>query len=353
VATGSNDELIRRLALIIGIGTIAMVSIWITAPFLPAVLWAGTIAVATWPVLRSVQSVLGGRRWAATTILTLALILGFFLPLVMVMGALVEHAGLARDLIAKGLPVPPVWVEKIPVVGRKIEAQWSELAQLDETALRARLEPALTVVSRWLLGTAGSLLRLVGQVLLTSVVTALFYAKGEDVAAGLRAFFRRVGGDSAEALVVLAGGAARGVALGVVVTALLQALLTGIALALTGVPGAGILGGVALVLCLAQVGPLLLLVPSVAWLYSSQQTTAATILAVASIGLISMDNILRPILITRGANLPILLVFVGVIGGMLTFGIIGIFIGPVVLAVCWTLLQDWVRQPAPVTSSQS
>jgi predicted PurR-regulated permease PerM len=105
-------------------------------------------------------------------------------------------------------------------------------------------------------------------------------------------------------------------------------------------------------MCLAQIGPLLLLVPSVAWLYWSQQNTAGTILLVLSLGLISMDNILRPILITRGANLPLLLVFVGVIGGMLTFGIIGIFIGPVVLAVCWTLLQNWVRQPAAPDAAQ-
>jgi len=344
----SNDELIRRLAMVLGVGTLAGVSIWIIAPFLPAILWASTIAVATWPLLQKLQGLLGGRRWAATTVLTLLLILGFFLPLIMVMGAIVEHAGLARDLLTKGLPQPPAWVPKIPVVGSRVADEWNGLVGLDETALRAKLEPGLTMFSRWLLGTAGSVLRLTVQVLLTTGVTALFYAKGESVAAGVRAFFRRVGGEGAEALVILAGGAARGVALGVVVTAVLQALLTGIALALTGVPGAGILGGIALVLCLAQVGPLLLLAPSVAWLYWSQQTTAATILLIVSLGLVSMDNILRPILITRGANLPLLLVFTGVIGGMLTFGIIGIFIGPVVLAVFWTLLQDWVKQPAKV-----
>lgn len=350
-ADRSNDEVIRRLAMILGVGAIAGTSIWIIAPFLPAILWAATITVATWPLLRGLQNTFGGRRWAATTVLTLILILGFFLPLILVMGAIVEHAGLARDLITKGLPAPPAWVAGIPLVGRRVAEEWSGLVGLDETALRARLEPGLTMFSRWLLGTAGSLLRLTVQVLLTSGITALLYAKGEDAAAGVRNFFRRVGGEDAEALVILAGSAARGVALGVVVTALLQALLTGVALALTGVPGAGILGGIALVLCLAQVGPLLLLAPAVAWLYWSQQTTAGTILLVVSLGLVSMDNILRPILITRGANLPLLLVFTGVIGGMLTFGIIGIFIGPVVLAVFWTLLQDWVKHPSNVTAA--
>ena len=215
------------------------------------------------------------------------------------------------------------------------------------------LAPALKAVTQWLLGSAGSLLRLVLQVVLTAVITAMLYAKGETVATGLRAFFRRVGGEGADALVLLAGNAARGVALGVVVTAVLQSLLTGVALALAGVPAAALLGGVALVLCLAQVGPLIILAAAVAWLYWSKQATAATVLAVASIGLVSMDNILKPILITRGANLPLLLVFVGVIGGMLAFGLIGIFIGPVVLAVCWTLVQAWVRSDSVAAASST
>jgi predicted PurR-regulated permease PerM len=215
-------------------------------------------------------------------------------------------------------------------------------------ALRERLEPALRGVARWLLGSAGSLLSLVLQVILTTAIIALLYASGEQVVVGIRAFFRRLGGAEAEALVPLAANSARAVALGVVLTAVLQALLTGIALAVAGVPGAALLGGLALVLCLAQVGPLLILAAAVGWLYWTHQTTAATVLAVVSIGLVSMDNIIKPILITRGAKLPMLLVFVGVVGGMLSFGLIGIFVGPVVLAVGWTLLQDWVRnQQAP------
>ena len=156
------------------------------------------------------------------------------------------------------------------------------------------------------------------------------------------AFARRLGGESAASLALLAANSARAVALGVVATAVLQALCTGVALAIAGVPAAGLLGGAALVLCLAQVGPLIILAAAVAWLYWSGHPTAGTGLLIASIGLVSMDNILKPILITRGANLHLLLVFVGVVGGMFAFGLIGIFIGPVVLAAGWTLLQNWV-----------
>ena len=345
--TGSSHEVIRLLAVILSVAGIAAVSVWIMAPFLPAILWAATIALATWPLLMRLQGVLGGKRWAASTVLTLLLFVGFFVPLLLVLEGLVDHAGdaatLANQLSANGLPAAPAWLDRIPVAGSRISAYWNGLAQLDPAALRERLEPALRTVTAWLLGSAGSLLRLVLQVILTIVVTSLLYASGEQVAAAVRAFARRLGGDGAEALAVLAGNSARAVALGVVATAVLQALLTGIALALAGVPGAGLLAGAALVLCLAQIGPLVILAAAVAWLYWSQQTTAATALLIASIGLVSMDNILKPILITRGANLPLLLVFVGVIGGMFSFGLIGIFIGPVVLAVGWTLLQNWVR----------
>lgn len=352
----SYDELIRRLAVILGIAAIAAVSVWIVAPFLLAILWAGTIAVATWPVLLRLQSMLGGRRWAATTILTLILAVGFFIPLLMVVGTIVQHAGdaadLARNLSANGLPAAPAWLETVPLVGRRAAAEWTALAALDAAAVQERLEPALKVATRWLVGSAGGLLQLVLQVILTTVITALMYANGEKIAAGVRAFFHRLGGEGAEALVLLAGSSARAVALGVVLTAVLQALLTGIALAVAGVPGAALLGGLALVLCLAQVGPLFILAAAVGWLYWSHQTTAAIVLAVVSLGLVSMDNVLKPILITRGANLPLLLVFVGVVGGMLTFGLIGIFIGPVVLAVCWTLLQAWVSEESVASTSR-
>ncbi len=355
LTSGSYDDLVSRLVLIFGVAVIAAVSVWIMAPFLPAMLWACTIAVATWPLLLRLEAAFGGRRWVATSLLILLLLLGFFIPLLLVTETVVSHADdaakLANDLSTNGLPAPPAWLERIPLAGRRLAAEWAAMAQLDESALYERLAPALKAVTQWLLGSAGSLLRLVLQVVLTAVITAMLYAKGEIVAGGLRAFFRRVGGEGADALVLLAGNAARAVALGVVVTALLQSLLTGVALALAGVPAAAVLGGLALVLCLAQVGPLIILVAAVAWLYWSKQVTAATVLAVASIGLVSMDNILKPILITRGANLPLLLVFVGVIGGMLAFGLIGIFIGPVVLAVCWTLVQAWVRSDSVDASS--
>jgi len=148
-------------------------------------------------------------------------------------------------------------------------------------------------------------------------------------------------------VVVLAGQAIRAVALGVVVTALAQTILAGLGLAVAGIPFAGLLTGVILLLCIAQIGPILVLVPAVAWLFWNDQTAWGTALLVWTVGVGVMDNILRPFLIRRGADLPMLLIFAGVIGGLLAFGIVGLFVGPVVLAVTYTLLKDWMGDEMP------
>jgi predicted PurR-regulated permease PerM len=148
-------------------------------------------------------------------------------------------------------------------------------------------------------------------------------------------------------MVVLAGNAIRGVALGVIVTALVQSALGGIGLAIAGVPFAALLTAIMLVLCIAQIGPLLVLLGAAAWGFHSLGTGWGAFLLVWALVVGLLDNFLRPLLIKRGADLPLLLIFAGVIGGLIAFGIVGIFVGPVVLAVAYTLLDDWVSA-API-----
>jgi predicted PurR-regulated permease PerM len=143
---------------------------------------------------------------------------------------------------------------------------------------------------------------------------------------------------------VLASQAIRGVALGVVLTALAQSLLAGLGLAIAGVPFAGMLTAVMLLLCLAQVGPMLVLVPATIWVYWSGDNLWGTLLLVWTLFVGTLDNFLRPFLIKQGADLPLLLIFAGVIGGLLSLGLLGIFVGPVVLAVAYTLLEAWVNE---------
>ena len=183
---------------------------------------------------------------------------------------------------------------------------------------------------------------MVVQFLLIVALSAVLYANGESAAAGARRFGFRLAGERGESSIVLAGQAIRGVALGVGVTAIVQTVLGGIGLAIAGVPFASLLSAIMLMLCIAQLGPALVLFPAVGWLFWMGDTGWGSFLLVWSLIVGTLDNFLRPMLIKKGADLPLLLIFAGVIGGMLGFGLIGIFVGPVVLAVTYTQLEAWM-----------
>ena len=195
---------------------------------------------------------------------------------------------------------------------------------------------------QWFVARAGSTGVTILNLLLTMIIAIILYAKGEVVREALVSFARRLAGRQGEEVTILAAKAMRGVVLGVVVTALIQAALAGIGLFIARVPAAALLTAVTLILCLAQLGPLLVLVPSVVWLYWSGQAAWGTVLLIFTVPAATVDNFLRPFLIRKGADLPLLLIFAGVIGGLIAFGIVGLFIGPVILAITYTLLKEWV-----------
>jgi predicted PurR-regulated permease PerM len=232
------------------------------------------------------------------------------------------------------------------LIGDKVADAWRGIAAGRLTGLASSAAPYAATAIVWVAGTMSGVAGLLLQFLLTVAVAAVMYARGERAAEGLVLFGRRLAGEHGEGVVYLAAQAIRAVALGVLVTACAQAGLAGLGLAITGVPFAALLTAVAFVLCIAQVGPMLVLAPSVAWLYWQGSTGAATTLLVWTIVVVTFDNFLKPILMAKGGGgLPMLLMFAGVIGGLIAFGLIGIFVGPVVLAVSYTLLGAWVRGP--------
>ena len=180
--------------------------------------------------------------------------------------------------------------------------------------------------------------------MLTTIISAIVLAKGEIVRDGILLFARRLAGEQGYDAAIRAAQAIRAVVLGVVITAVVQASIGGAGLAITGIPAAPLLAAVMLFLCLAQLGPVPVLAPAVIWLYWSGQTGRGTVLLIIGLVAAAIDNILRPLLIRRGASLPLVLIFAGVIGGLIAFGIIGVFIGPVVLTVAYTLLAKWVGE---------
>ncbi|HEX7503941.1 MAG TPA: AI-2E family transporter YdiK, partial [Syntrophales bacterium] len=319
---------------------------WILKPFLPAFVWALTIVVATWPLMLRLQTLLGGKRGFAVAVMALALLLLFIVPFTLAIVTLSNNAdmikGWADSLKTQGLPPPPGWVSGIPLVGPKLSESWLELASAGREGLSARLAPYAGKLVTWFVDQAGSVGMLIIQFLLTVIIAAILYSGGEPAAGAVRRFSRRLAGQQGDDVTVLAARAIRGVALGVVGTAAAQSILGGIGLAVSGVPAVAVLTAIMFILCIAQLGPALVLIPAVIWLYWSGQTLWGTVLLAFTIVAVTMDNFLRPFLIKKGADLPLLLIFAGVIGGLVAFGIIGLFIGPVVLAVTYTLLGAWV-----------
>lgn len=339
-------ELGRVTLAVLFIGGLIVGSVWILRPFLASFIWAVMIVVATWPVLRRVEAVFGGRRGPAVIVMTLGLLAILIVPLALALGTILDYAGDIAGLLAKlpelRLPAAPEWLGRLPLVGERAAKAWNEVASGGMADLVAHAQPYARDVTTWLARKAGSFAFLLLQFLLIVILCAVLYLGGEAWGSWVRKFGVRLADEQGGRLVVLAGQAIRGVALGVVITALAQSILGGVGLAIVGVPFAAALTAIMFALCIAQLGPILVLLPATAWAYYNLGGGWGTFLLVWSIVVGAMDNVLRPILIRRGADLPLMLIFAGVIGGLVAFGIIGIFVGPVVLAVTYTLLDDWV-----------
>ena len=333
------------LAVLCIVGMIAA-SFMVVRPFLGALVWATTLVIATWPLMLRLQAVLGGRRGLTVALMTIGLLLIVVLPLSAAIGAIVANSDRIMALAAAvpdfHVPAAPAWLSDLPLIGGPAVERWAKIAGRDAAEIVRLATPYIGRITSWFVDAAGSVGSLLIHLLLTIALAAVLYASGETAAAWCRRFGRRLAGPRGEEVVVLAGMAIRGVALGVGVTAIAQTLVAGAGLALAGVPQAGILSAIILMLCIAQLGPALVMIPATIWLFATGATVPGIILAVFTVASVIMDNFLRPVLIRRGADLPLLLILVGVIGGLLAFGLLGLFLGPVVLAVTYTLLQNWI-----------
>jgi predicted PurR-regulated permease PerM len=341
-------DLARLILAIIAIVGLMLLSMWILSPFFTAMIWALMIVVASWPLLIRLQTLLRGRRGLAVTVMTLLMLLIFIVPLVLAVQTLIENAD---TLVRWGklaanfeVPPPPDWLATLPMVGSQLVDLWTTLREAGLESLIKRAAPYAGRAAQWAASNAGTFGLLIVHFLLTVIVAAVMFAQGEEGAQRVLRLAQRVGGAQGEEAVRLAASAIRGVAIAVVGTALIQTLLAGVGLAVAGVPFAGLLTAVALILCIAQLGPGLVLIPAIVWLYWSGETGWGTFLLVWSVIAMTVDNFVRPVLVRFGADLPLLLIFAGVMGGLLSMGLVGLFVGPVVLAVTWRLFEAWANQ---------
>ncbi|WP_058909840.1 AI-2E family transporter YdiK [Entomohabitans teleogrylli] len=340
----------RILLSVLFLALMIVACFWVVQPFILGFAWAGTVVIATWPLLLRLQRALWGRRSLAVLVMTFLLILLFIIPIAMLVNSLVENSAPLIKWVTSGNMTPPTfeWLHSVPLVGDKLYSSWNSMVNSGGSALMAKVRPYVGTTTSWFVGQVAHVGSFVVHCGLMLLFSALLYWRGESVARGFRHFAYRLAGVRGDAAIILAAQAIRAVALGVVVTALVQGILGGIGLAVSGIPYATLLTVVMIFCCLVQIGPLPVLVPAIIWLYWSGDTTWGTVLLVWSCVVGTLDNVIRPVLIRMGADLPMVLILSGVIGGLIAFGMIGLFIGPVLLAVSYRLYAVWVNEtPMP------
>ncbi len=334
---------------VVFIGILIGASYWVLLPFLPALVWATMVVISTWPLMLAAEEKLKGRRNLATMIMIAAFFLVFIVPLLLAISTIVDNAdqitGWIRSASSFERPPAPQWLRSIPLAGPKLADKWNLLSASNKDDLITRFSPYMGDLLTWFIAQVGNVGMLLLHFVLTLALSAVLYMNGERAAAAVRNFASRLAGPRGEEAATLAAKAIRAVALGVVGTAMCQALVAGIGFVIAGIHQAVLLTALIFFFSVIQIGPIPVMVPLVAWLYYSGSPGWAGAMLLWTILITGMDNVLRPMLIRRGANLPLLLIFAGVIGGLIAFGIIGLFVGPVVLAVSYTLLNAWIAGP--------
>ncbi|MCF4978787.1 MULTISPECIES: AI-2E family transporter [Pseudomonas] len=344
----NNDRLLVQILLLVLFGA----SFWVMAPFWSALFWGAVLAFASWPLMRLLTRALGGRESLAAGILTLGWMLLVAVPLVWLGFNLADHVrdavALIKDIQVDGLPEAPNWLGSIPFVGERLVGMWDSIDQ-QGAALMVTLKPYLGQVGNWLLARSAQIGGGILELTLSLVFVFFFYRDGPRLAMFVHRLLERLIGERAGYYIDLVAGTVQRVVNGVIGTAAAQALLALIGFLIAGVPGALVLGVVTFLLSLIPMGPPLVWIPATAWLAWKGDYTYAVFLGVWGTFIISgVDNVLKPYLISRGGNLPLVIVLLGVFGGLIAFGFIGLFIGPTLLAVAYSLLTDWSASQAQV-----
>jgi len=352
-----SGDITRIVLMVIFIAMLLAGSFWTLLPFLGGVIWAATVVIATWPLLLRMREKTPKRPWVAVAVMTSLTLLAVILPFGFAVSTLLDvaHRGpeVLGDIFTRGLGPAPEWVGKIPVAGHQLVTKWNAIAAGGRDALIEEARPYMGAAAQWAISVTGGIGIVAINILLTVILVAIFYAQGEIAARGALAFGERLGGERGREVMKLAAQAVRSVALGVVVTALVQAVLAGLALWICGIPKPAVWAALVFMLGIAQLGPLPILLPAIGWLFWTDQTGWGIVLIVLAIPIGALDNVLRPILIRRGVQLPMLLIIAGVIGGLIGFGVMGLFVGPVLLAATYTLAKSWVSEGLPPTSAGS
>ena len=336
-------EISVRLALVV------LLTLWcfqIVRPFIQPIVWGIVIAVAVQPLYRRLEGALQGRSRLAAALLVLATLVLLIVPTVALTANLVETASELSGNLRGGdlaVPPPPAFVADWPLVGDELYAYWQTASQNLESAL-SQIAPQLKAIGLWLVSTGATTGVGILKFLISILIAGALLANGSRAAAAARGIAVRLAGERGDRLSELAGATVQSVTRGILGVAVIQSLLAGVGMLVVGVPAAGLWALLVLLLAVIQLPPLLVLAPVIVYVFSTSSTVVAVVFAVWSVLVGISDTFLKPILMGRGVDVPMLVIFMGAIGGFMLDGIIGLFVGAVVLALGYTLFTAWLEE---------
>jgi predicted PurR-regulated permease PerM len=334
--------LILLLAMVVG-------CVVILSPFFVPILWAAILVASTWPLYCRAERLTNGRRGLAALLMTLAWTLLLLLPLFEVGARLTENvfriAEAVRSMTTSGLPPPPPWLAKLPLAGSWLASKWLS-ASSDPEAFLAIVREQVPTVRDWLLARGGDIAQGLLQLSLSLLTSFFFYRDGPAIVQVADSIVTRISGQPTRRFSGTAAATITSIVYGLLGAALAQGILLAVGCWVAGVPGPLLLGFVAVFLSLIPAGLALIWLPAALWLGAQGNTEWAIFLAIWGLVVGSLENFLRPYLIGHGSDLPFLLVLLGVIGGAVSFGLIGIFLGPALLGIGYSLVREWASEPA-------
>jgi predicted PurR-regulated permease PerM len=343
----SPESIAVDIAIRLGLlGLFAWAVLQMVAPFATLLIWSAILAVAIHPVYAWVRARLGGRATLAASLVTLTGLVVIIVPSAALMASLIESlAQLIGWLKAEAMDFTlPAWVADLPVVGARIAEAWQGMAPSLES-LAKEFGPYLVDVGGWLLRAIGAQLGAALFFALAILLAGVLMVVGPPAVLWLRQLAERVIGGRGTEFVHIAGATIRNVARGVIGVALIQSLLTGVGFMIAGVPGAGLITLAALVLSIVQIGAWPVVYPMLIWVWFNFDFWPALLLTVYMLPVGAIDNILKPLVMSQGLDTPMLVILLGVIGGTLAYGMVGLFLGPVILALFWEVLAAWIKGP--------
>ncbi len=316
-------------------------------PFFSAILWAVILSFATWPIYQTIERLLSGKKALASLLMMLIVAMILVLPFVVLWLSFADTItvllDMVRQLLKEGLPYPPSWLMQVPAIGAKVHDYWLSIAG-SSSQLTDLLSKYLFPLRVWAVSVTAHTGAGIVHLSLTLFLTFFCYRDGASLAGKMVMLLHRIGGNTALDLLHLAGDTVKSVVYGIIGTSLAQGFLAGFGFLVAGVHSWLLLGALTCLLSFIPVGPPLIWIPVVIGLFQQGQIGWAIFLGIWGIGVVSaIDNVLKPYFISKGSNLPFISVFLGILGGVLSFGLLGIFLGPALLAIAYRLFQEWVK----------